>query len=222
MNKNLKKKLMGSTTIAYLLYVLLNTYLFTIRLKYEEEEEFLNHLENGGSVLLSISHQHFFVFIKAMKKYLKYEFAGLVSQSRDGDIFTTIGELSGYIGIRGSSSRGGKQAMENMIAFLTDKNTIGAVAPDGPKGPLGIVKPGSIRIAQKSGSVIFPCSAIANSAWHVNSWDNNMIPKPFSKVTIRFSKKILADSIKTDEDFENKRIELEKSLEKYIIKKGLF
>ncbi|MCK5098355.1 MAG: DUF374 domain-containing protein, partial [Desulfobacteraceae bacterium] len=156
--------------------------------------------------------------IKAFKKYFKYKVAGIVSKSSDGDVMTAIGELMGYIGIRGSSSRNGKEAMELMIKFLTNKNTIGAIAPDGPKGPLGIIKPGSIRIAQKSGAVIFPCSAIANSAWHVNSWDHSLIPKPFSKVTIKFSKKILADSIETKDDFENKRIELQNSLEKYIIK----
>ncbi|MCD4741828.1 MAG: lysophospholipid acyltransferase family protein [Desulfobacteraceae bacterium] len=218
MKKNIKKKLATSTIISYFLYALINIYLFTIRIRYESEDEFLNHLSNGGSAVIAVSHQHFFVCIKALKKYLKYNIAGIVSKSRDGDVFTTIGELNGYIGIRGSSSRGGKEAMELMIKFLTNSNTIGAVAPDGPKGPLGIVKPGSIRIAQKSGAVIFPCSAIANSAWHVSSWDNSMIPKPFSKVTIKFSEKILADSIENSDAFENKRIELQNSLAKYIIK----
>ncbi|MCK5542613.1 MAG: DUF374 domain-containing protein [Desulfobacterales bacterium] len=216
----MKKKLVKSTTISYFLYALINIYLFTIRLKYENEGEFINHLGRGGSAIISVSHQHFFVFIKALKKYFKYDFAGMVSKSSDGDIFTAIGLLNGYIDIRGSSSRGGKEAMELMIEFLKKKSTVGVLASDGPKGPLGITKPGSIRIAQKSGAVIFPCSAIANSVWHVNSWDNNMIPKPFSKVTIKFSKKILADSIETNDDFENKRIELQNSLTKYIIKKG--
>ena len=218
MKKKIKKKLMKSVILSYFLYALINLYLFTIRIKYENEDELLNHLNNGGSAIISASHQHFFVCIRAMKRYFKYDFAGLVSKSSDGDVFTTIGELNGYIGIRGSSSRGGKEGMELMIEFLKNKNTIAAIAPDGPKGPLGIVKPGVIRIAQKSGAGIFPSSAIANSAWQVNSWDKNQIPKPFSKVTIKFGKKILADSIKSSDDFENKRIELQNSLAKYIIK----
>ena len=218
MKKKIKKKLVRSTIISYFLYALINIYLFTIRIKYKNEDQLIEHLKAGGSAVLAVSHQHFFVCIKAFKKYFKYKVAGIVSKSSDGDVMTAIGELMGYIGIRGSSSRNGKEAMELMIKFLTNKNTIGAIAPDGPKGPLGIIKPGSIRIAQKSGAVIFPCSAIANSAWHVNSWDHSLIPKPFSKVTIKFSKKILADSIETKDDFENKRIELQNSLEKYIIK----
>ena len=218
MKKNNKKKLATSTIISYFLYALINIYLFTIRIKYENEDELLNHLSNGGSAVISVSHQNFFVCIRAMKKYFKYDFAGLVSKSSDGDVFTTIGELNGYIGIRGSSSRGGKEGMELMIEFLKNKNSIAAIAPDGPKGPLGIVKPGSIRIAQKSGAVIFPGSAIANSVWQVNSWDKNQIPKPFSQVTIKFGKKILADSIENSDAFENKRIELQNSLAKYIIK----
>ncbi len=216
MNKKIKRLLLGSTITSYLIHILMNIYFLTICIKYKNQDEFTNHLENGGSVVLVASHQHALACIKGIKKFLKYNVAGIVSKSLDGDIMTNVGELNGYIGIRGSSSRGGKQAMELMIQHLTNKNHIGAVAPDGPKGPLGIVKPGSIRIAQKSGALIFPCSAIAESAWHVNSWDKSQIPKPFSKVTIVFSKKISADSIKTDKDFENKRVELQNSLAKYI------
>ncbi len=218
MGKKFKKKLLKSTFISYLLNVLINLYLSTICIRYENEEKFLNHLENQGCALLSISHQHFFPSFKALKKYLKYNVAGIVSKSSDGDIMTAIGELNGYIGIRGSSSRGGKEAMEKMIEHLKGKNNIGAIAPDGPKGPLGIIKPGTIRIAQKSRALIFPCSAVADSAWHVNSWDKTLIPKPFSRVTMKFGSAVSADSIKTDADFENKRVQLENILQKHIKK----
>jgi lysophospholipid acyltransferase (LPLAT)-like uncharacterized protein len=218
MNKKIKKKILKSTFVSYILYALINIYLFTIRIKFEDDDELINHLNEGGSAILGISHQHAVACIKAIKKYLRYNVAGIVSKSSDGDLMTTIGELNGYIAIRGSSSRGGKEAMELMVKHLKNKNNIGAIAPDGPKGPLGIVKPGTIRIAQLSGAVIFPGSAIAESAWQLGSWDKSQIPKPFSKVTIKFGKKILADSIEDSDDFENKRIELQNSLAKYIIK----
>ena len=185
-------------------------------MKYENEDELIKHLKKGGSALLNLSHQHFFVCIKAFKRYRKYNIAGIISKSSDGNVMALVARLNRYVAIRGSSSRGGKEAMELMIEHLLNNNTVCAHATDGPRGPLGIVKPGSIRIAQKSGAVIFPCVAIASSAWYLSSWDKNLIPKPFSKITIKFGKKILADSIETNDDFEIKRMELQNSLTKYL------
>jgi len=212
MNKKIKK----SSIISFILYVLVNIYLFFIRIKIENEEELVNHLKSGGNAILCVSHQHFFTLIKVYKRYLKYNIAGIVSKSSDGDVMAKIGELNGYTTIRGSSSRGGKEAMELMIEHLSNKNNICAHATDGPKGPLGIVKPGPIRMAQKSGAVIFPCVAISDSAWHLATWDKQLIPKPFSKITIKYENKIMADSIKNSDDFENKRIILENSIKKYL------
>ncbi|MCK5310790.1 MAG: lysophospholipid acyltransferase family protein [Desulfobacteraceae bacterium] len=209
-------KFLKSTIISYFLFAIINIYLFTVRVKFEDEDELLDHLKNGGSAVLDLSHQHFFVCIKAFKRYLKYNVGGIISKSSDGNVMALIAKLNKYTPIRGSSSRGGKEAMELMIEHLSNKNSVCAHATDGPKGPLGIVKPGSIRIAQKSGAVIFPCFAIANSAWYLSSWDKQLIPKPFSKITIKFGKLITVDSIKTNDDFENKRMQLQNTLTKYI------
>ncbi len=215
--KNKKiKKYFKNPFIKYILHIIINIYLLTIRIKYENENELIDHMEKGKSAILCASHQHFFICFKGFKRYLKYDIAGIVSKSKDGDLMTDVGKLNGYKAIRGSSSKGGKHAMESMIKYLKNKNTIGAIAPDGPKGPLGIVKPGAIRIAQKSGAAIFPSSAIACSAWHVHSWDKSQIPKPFSKVTIKFGKKIYMNSTSSNNEFEKKRIELQNSLNKYL------
>ena len=168
-----------------------------------------------------MSHQHFFVCIKAFKRYLKYNVAGIISKSSDGDVMALVSQLNGYTTIRGSSSRGGKEAMELMIDHLSNNFGVCAHATDGPRGPLGIVKPGSIRIAQKSGAVVYPCVAIPSSAWYLSTWDKHLIPKPFSKIRIKFLEKIPTDSIKTDDDFEKKRMKLQNSLIKYIKQGGL-
>jgi lysophospholipid acyltransferase (LPLAT)-like uncharacterized protein len=205
-----------STIISYLLYFLINIYLFTVRMKFENEDELVNHLKDGGSAVLCVSHQHFFVCIKAFKRYRKYNIAGIISKSSDGDVLAAVTEFNGYTTVRGSSSRGGKEAMELMIEHLSNNNSMCAHATDGPKGPLGIVKPGSIRIAQQSGAVIFPVAATGSSAWNIGTWDKNLIPKPFSKITIKYKEKITTDLIKTDEDFEAKRIQLQNTLKKYL------
>ncbi len=62
----------------------------------------------------------------------------------------------------------------------------GAHVVDGPTGPIGVIKPGLVRIAQQSRSVIVPFVLEADSAWYFKSWDRFMLPKPFSKVTLKY------------------------------------
>jgi len=65
---------------------------------------------------------------------------------------------------------------------------------DGPKGPSGIVKAGAIRLAHAADAVIVPFSVSAEKAWYFNSWDKFLLPKPFSKVFLRFEEIIKFDS----------------------------
>ena len=140
----------------------------------------------------------------------------MISRSRDGDIIAPVAEFSGWHVARGSSSKGGRKAMEEMIEYIS-RYGLGANIVDGPTGPIGKVKPGTVRIAQKSGAVIVPCYVIPESAWYFKSWDRFMIPKPFSKLVIKFGNVIKADSIKTREDFEKIRMNLENAMAPYLI-----
>jgi len=106
--------------------------------------------------------------------------------------------------------------MEEMIESITD-NGLGANIVDGPTGPIGKIKPGTVRIAEKSGAVIVPCFVIPEAAWYFNSWDHFMIPKPFSKLVIRFGDMIKADSIKTSDDFKQIRDDLENIMDPYLM-----
>jgi len=62
----------------------------------------------------------------------------------------------------------------------------GAHILDGPQGPMGIVKPGIIKMAMETSAVVVPFYTRSDNAWFFNSWDRFMLPKPFSRVTIEF------------------------------------
>jgi len=87
---------------------------------------------------------------------------------------------------------------------------------DGPRGPAGLVKLGAIAIARGAGAVIVPSVAIADSAWYLHSWDRFMIPKPFSRVTIKFCPKIELPSAMDKAEFENQRKKLEDIMRPYL------
>jgi len=100
------------------------------------------------------------------------------------------------------------EALKKIIANLKEKK-LAAHIVDGPKGPSGIVKPGVIRLAHAANAVIVPFSVSAEKAWYFNSWDKFFLPKPFSKVFLRFGKMIKFDRVKDKEIFERQRMRLE-------------
>lgn len=95
-----------------------------------------------------------------------------------------------------------------MITNLKEKK-LAAHIVDGPKGPSGIVKAGVILLAHASNAVIVPLSVSAEKAWYFKSWDKFLLPKPFSKVILRFGEMIKFDRVKDRETFEKQRIRLE-------------
>jgi hypothetical protein len=191
-----------------LFYGLVLLYSWTLRLKIENDKEWMDYRRNGGVVLLCTWHQQFFSAIVPFKNYKTFNPSIMISQSKDGEIVAKIALRSGWNPVRGSSSKGGLEALKKMIAHLKEKK-LAAHIVDGPKGPAGIVKPGVIRLAHAANAVIVPFSVSAEKAWVFNSWDKFLLPKPFSKVFLRFGKMIKFDRVKDKEIFEKQRMQLE-------------
>jgi lysophospholipid acyltransferase (LPLAT)-like uncharacterized protein len=119
-----------------------------------------------------------------------------------------VAKRTGWHPVRGSSSKGGKSALYDMIVNLK-KTKLAAHIVDGPRGPSGKVKAGVIRLAHAANAVIVPFYVSAENGWHFNSWDKFLLPKPFSKVSLRFGKMIKLDSVKDEVSFEKQRKQLE-------------
>ena len=132
----------------------------------------------------------------------------IISPSRDGEIQASLFRKMGYKIIRGSTGREGVRAAIEAIKQLKQGETL-AMTPDGPRGPSGVVQPGVVVMAQKSGAALIPVGITANRKWTINSWDKHMIPKPFAKAVIVFGEPIIADGTM---DQEAVRAELEKRI----------
>ncbi|OGC79549.1 MAG: hypothetical protein A2145_04730 [candidate division Zixibacteria bacterium RBG_16_40_9] len=135
----------------------------------------------------------------------------LISQHRDGEFIARTIQRLGFVPVRGSTTRGGTQAIFQMISKIQDGYDI-AITPDGPKGPRYKVQPGVIYIAQRSGLPIMPISSSAQKAWRLKSWDNFLIPRPFSKTVIVLGKPIYVPKDSTEQELNSKTSELEKEL----------
>ena len=210
------KRVVRSRSFLLLVYFGVRAYSRLLRIRVENEESWTQYVEKGGTVLLATFHQQFFALIRHFKTYKRFDPIIMISRSSDGDIISPVAQRTGWRVARGSSSRGGREAMAEMVDCLAG-GSLGANIVDGPRGPMGRVKPGTVRIAQKTGAVIVPCVVMAESAWYINSWDRFMIPRPFSRVVIRFIEKIPTDTIKTDRDFEQTMVRLENVMAPYLV-----
>lgn len=112
--------------------------------------------------------------------------APLISTHADGEIMTRVVEALGYRSVRGSTARGGLRALLEMARFVEDGVTV-ALTPDGPRGPRHVFSRGAIVLAQRTGRPIIALRVVASRAWQLRSWDRYLVPKPFAKVSIRYS-----------------------------------
>jgi len=203
-----KDRFFTSELFISFLYRFCRAYSWTFRLKVENEKEWMDYLENGGSVLLCTWHQQFFSAIRHFQNYKVFNPIIMISQSSDGEIVAGVAERTGWNTVRGSSSRDGRGALKKMIANLKESK-LAAHIVDGPRGPSGKVKVGVIRLAHATDAVIVPLSVSAEKAWYFNSWDKFLLPKPFTKVLLRFGKMIKFDRVKDREIVEEQRKQLE-------------
>jgi lysophospholipid acyltransferase (LPLAT)-like uncharacterized protein len=170
-----------------------------------------NVFKKGQIPIYASWHQRFFpgITLFASRKPISI----MISRSKDGELISRIVHVLGWYPVRGSSSKGGKQALRKIKQLVHEGYKVGHIV-DGPRGPLGVVKPGLLLIAQATGMPIIPVITSAEKKWVFNSWDRFMVPKPFSRVIIRFADEMCIPRKLSRSDFEQKRSQIENTLKK--------
>lgn len=105
---------------------------------------------------------------------------GLVSTSKDGAWLSAFFESAGLRVVRGSSSRGGREAAAGLVEVLRAGHDAG-ITPDGPRGPIYVCKPGAVVVARRARARVLLVGLHHEHAWTVGSWDRFQIPRPFSR-----------------------------------------
>ncbi len=139
--------------------------------------------------------------------------AVLVSKSKDGEYIAQVMDRLGLLPVRGSSSRGGEQALREMIGILQDGGQVG-FSPDGPKGPAQKVQGGVILAAQVTGRPIVPVAVSFRRQLVFNSWDRFKVPLPFNQIIVTHGKPIpIGSDMAVEQAAEKLRQALDKSQE---------
>jgi lysophospholipid acyltransferase (LPLAT)-like uncharacterized protein len=135
------------------------------------------------------------------------------SNSYDGEYMGRIIHKFGFVAVKGSSSRNAVRALLGLRRALQEGWAV-AFSIDGPRGPRYQVKPGPVALARSSGVPMATFHIAVESAWVLNTWDRLIIPKPFSRVLMRFGKLIPVPADATDEDIEHYQQGLQDSLDR--------
>jgi lysophospholipid acyltransferase (LPLAT)-like uncharacterized protein len=160
------------------------------------------------NVIYAFWHGHLF--------YLMYRYRGsgvyiLVSQSQDGEVLSRILQHFGLPTIRGSSSRGGRRSMLELVR-LARAGASAAIAPDGPRGPRHQAQSGIITLARLTEIPIIPVAVGARWKIEFHSWDRFLLPLPGSHVIVAYGEAVVVPPDADAEVLEQKRQELEGKL----------
>ena len=132
----------------------------------------------------------------------------LISAHSDGQLLSKTVKYFNIETITGSTSKGGSEAIRNIIKSLKSEISIG-MTPDGPRGPRMKVNSAIIKIASLTGHKIVPLSYSVKKKIFLNSWDKFLVALPFGKGCFIWGKPIkIKKNISTNEDLKlSKRLE---------------
>jgi lysophospholipid acyltransferase (LPLAT)-like uncharacterized protein len=116
------------------------------------------------------------------------QIAVLISTSFDAECSLRALSRFAYRTVRGSSTRGGMGALLGLQKEIESGYAV-AFTIDGPKGPRYVAKPGPVLLARLTGLPIICFYIALQDPWVLaKSWDQCMIPKPFSRALVRVSR----------------------------------
>jgi lysophospholipid acyltransferase (LPLAT)-like uncharacterized protein len=172
------------------------------------EEKYKKLRTEGHAAVLLIWHGKIFIVPYFFRKR---NIMPLISPSQDGEIPARIMSGWGYKILRGSGSHAVFRVWNEMKQELRNGGEV-IIIPDGPKGPNRIFKMGGIKLAHQTGAYLVPFSFSVSKKKYLNSWDNFLMAKPFSKVVAIYGDPIAVDPHLEEGALEEQRQKMEKVL----------
>lgn len=124
----------------------------------------------------------------------------VISQSKDGEMLSQAAGRMGFKAVRGSSSRGGAEALRGIVRVMRRDAENPCVTMDGPRGPFHEVKDGVFFMAHFGRGLLVPTRVQCQRAVRVKSWDKHLIPLPFSRVRVIFDEPYALEAEKLDDN----------------------
>ncbi len=172
------------------LHSIINVLCKTVKIRRENSNEVDNLVKSNQNFVLAFWHGTMLI---PWYLHRNQRFSALVSQSKDGSILANSLAKWGYKVERGSSHKGGKEALNTLLENSKNNFSI-SITPDGPTGPPRVMKAGAIITAQRSSVPLVLCGVAYKKKYIFNSWDKFEVPKFFSNVVVLYSEPIFIES----------------------------
>ena len=165
----------------------------------------LKQLRDGHNVILAFWHNRQIGLMRVADEL--HPVKVLISRHGDGEIIARIVARFGIGSVRGSSTRGGKAAVRQLVTASREGHL--AITPDGPVGPRYQAKQGVALVAALTGLPVAWVSWSTDRAWRFNSWDRFILPKPFARMRYRVEGTVEIPRNAGAEQIEAGRLEIE-------------
>ncbi len=150
-------------------------------------------IEARESFILSFWHEN---MIMPLLVHENSGFYVLVSQHFDGEIIARILGSFGLKTVRGSSTRGGRAAYQEMKRRVREGDVTMVFTPDGPTGPRRKMKPGVVRLAAETGVPVIPLAVAADRYKRMGSWDKLLLVLPFSRAVLVYGEPFYVNAVR--------------------------
>ena len=172
--------------LEYLIFILIWCIFLTCRVKFTPaklpEKPCIVVFWHGRLAMMSFAYRRWWLRDFGSKRRAKV----IISDHKDGEIITRVISHFGIGAIRGSSFKGGARALMGAIKEIKNGTDV-IITPDGPRGPLHSVADGAVILAQRLSLGIYALNYEASSFWKFHSWDEMVLPKPFSRINYSLS-----------------------------------
>jgi lysophospholipid acyltransferase (LPLAT)-like uncharacterized protein len=204
---NLKYSLVG-----WAAGVLLRLWFSTCRIEPLDNRLKDEFVRDGQSALMVSWHRAVIYGVHFLARQCKA--AALISLSKDGEYLARLARTMGIVPVRGSSNRGGKQALDELVRYMNSgAPRYAATVADGPRGPRYKAKKGMIVLSMRTRVPLLTYMWSCDNAWvFKNAWDKTMLPKPFSRIVITSGKSFTYPEKMSSEEMDAALIELEQEL----------
>ena len=209
--KKLFKALFKTAFFRWLMCVIAAGYIrfvhYTSRKQYDIPPEYAPYGNNEASFVLAFWHGR--MLLMPMLYRSRRHMHVLISTHRDGEMIARTMHRFGFSTIRGSSTRGGREAaMQSVRALKKNQNV--AFTPDGPKGPALKLQPGVVIVAKLAKVPVIPMTYSATKCKRMRSWDRFLLPLPFGKVYYKIGKPMFDP---TPEALENEMVRMNEEVD---------
>ncbi len=135
--------------------------------------------QNDGKRRIYIFWHEYIQFFVYLRK--RCNLAMLLSKHSDADVLEELASLLGFDSVRGSTNRGGLQALREMMRKEQRDQLHLTITPDGPRGPRRVLAPGCVFLASKLQIPIVAMGVGYDRPYRFNSWDKFALPRPCSR-----------------------------------------